>query len=420
MLDVINKTISCVQIPYIVLIIVSVLLIILKDRKGVLFLAAILLMMAWRSFFRISSSRYCCSFLILILGITSYFYFRYRSKNFFFRITAVLVFLFLLSYNVICTYSSYRNLHLFYIQDISKSISAKDQNIYSVISEKEFSRVGYPIKNKLSYESSLTETLEQFSLWGYQLTVIALEKSFAASNSPTVQNNFRNWDIIRKSRLYTNRRKNSVITLYSFKPRPHRLISEYTPDRTGNLIKNGDIEIICTQKDKLARLKKWISQGADYYVPEDIIIPRFDVLLPTWMPFNPDNFPEVFADSESPIKGKYSLHVFLKKDNDHFVFFSNKFLSCTGKLTFAVQNLGDSGYISLSRLDYNSPSTVPAIPDYLYYIFLPDQKACWIESDINSDSFKGEQALFFISGTSISLLVDDIIYVPHQTIAPID
>lgn len=419
MLDVINKTISCVQIPYIVLCIVSVLLIIFRDKKGLLFLAAILLMMAWRSFFRITSSRYCCSFLILILGITSYFYFRYKSKNLFFRITAILAFAFLLTYNIICSYSSYRNLHLYYTQDISQAISAKDQNIYSIISEKEFSRVGYPIKNKLSYESSLEETLEQFSLWGYQLTIIALEKASAAGNSPIFQNNYRNWDIIRKSRLYTNRRKNSVITLYSFKPRAHQLVSEYTPDRTGNLIKNGDIETICSQKDKLARLKKWVSQGADYYVPEDILIPKFDVLLPTWMPFNPDNFPEVYADSESPIEGKYSLHVLLKKDNDCYIYFSNRIPSCAGKLTFAVQNLGDHGYISLSRLDYNSPSTVPVTPNYLYYIFLPDQKAYRIESDINSDSFRGDQALFYISGASMTLLVDDIVYVPHQPEAAI-
>lgn len=151
--NVINHVIKVLLIPYFVLFVISLFFLFLKRKKVFLILISITVFMTfWRTFFEITSSRYCVSFVILsgitiikAISIVSH----EKSQGRCFSLIFLICFIGLFTYNTIKSFSSFEKKYIYDLrEDIAYIAGKQTSNI--IIYENEFSRIT-PLIDKCSF-----------------------------------------------------------------------------------------------------------------------------------------------------------------------------------------------------------------------------------------------------------------------------
>lgn len=142
MLNLLDQTTKCLQIPYFILFVfVCALLLFFKKKFFFILLFLLIFMISWRLCFRINSSRYCISFLlILYLGLAILF--PIVQKRFMINVPVLVIIMGLLFYNSIKLFSGFRNLYQLDLADDVRCILSNSENNCIFIQEKEFFRLG--------------------------------------------------------------------------------------------------------------------------------------------------------------------------------------------------------------------------------------------------------------------------------------
>lgn len=416
------------EYPYLILaIVVMILFLFLSPKKVLFFLLSVLVAITWRSFFNITSSRYCSFFLIIIFLFVCFFL-RSTLNRFhlsrYFCYFVIAIFAGLLTYNTYKLFSPFSNFFIFDIQQAVNHIASSSNSSVIVIDGKEWDRIKNPEKRysqkqiQLKWETNPQETFEkirEYSLWNGKIFLVLAENSGSLFGAPAKSLPLN--ESLRKIQEYKkNKNKTKVFSIYSYSPHglPQYGVNDhhYVYEDVDNLIKNGNIETIQNNSVKRSRLKNLISAGIDYYAPDDTILPENEILLDTWSTdITAESYPKVFADNQNVINGKYSLNIKFEKDSKEPVFFLYKFPSIPGKLRFLAKRIQGNTSFKICRWDFTNTRGF-TVSDSTYYLNLPDDKTYIVTIQVRQSEFIGsdKKSLFYIMGNETNLLIDDISY----------
>lgn len=436
MADAVIKTINCLEIPYLVLALVAAAVSFLLSKKiCIVFFLSVLIALAWRSFFHITSSRYCSFFLIIVLLFVCFFSrTTLRKVHFagFFCLCSIVASAGLFTFNIYKLFSPFKNTFIFDIQQTVNHITTAYDTPIIIIDGKEWDRIRGPEKQeyrqriKLNWETNFKEAFEkirEYSLWNGKVFLVLAENSDSFFGDP--KDDVPSDESMRKIQEFKkNKNKTKVFSIYSYSPNG---LTQYDPvdglyhyGDKDNFIKNGNIETIQESSVKRRRLENIISAGIVFYDRDDTVLPENEIILDTWSSdISEATFPKVYADSKNVINGKYSLNVKFEDNSKVQVFLLNKFSSVPGKLRFLIKRLQGDIMIRISRWDFSNSRGVP-VHDSDYYLNLPDDKTYLVTIPLKETDFTGtdKKSLFYLTGNNVNVLIDDISYIPEQHNSP--
>lgn len=142
MLSSANEIIKCLFVPYICIgAIATFFLVLSKKRVGIVLSVCILFASFWRIIVGVMSSRYCIAlFLYLIVSVCLSFKFVFYKDSTILRSSLSVVLLICLVFNLITSFSRFRNIFYFDInEDLSNMLSFGDTTVF--VEEKDYKRI---------------------------------------------------------------------------------------------------------------------------------------------------------------------------------------------------------------------------------------------------------------------------------------
>ncbi|WP_176013736.1 hypothetical protein [Victivallis sp. Marseille-Q1083] len=373
-------------------------------------------MIIWRGFYGIISERYCCIFLIpcIIIGVFALSKLHQLLHRYHFYPNLIISVLFFLCIGTQIA----KVFHPFpkaFLLDLGKEIEERQINDHGCawfIYDSEYRRLGgskypfvYPLSKEQQGEENLSDIFEQYRYWGKAVYFILPEDT----DSPflTEQKLVLPQGTSLKMEIFyfSNREKSKRLTLYQYLPVSLPLVENIT-ETSGekeNLIENGNMEIMMSSDILRKRLKRWIDDGAVFYDSNSIMLPEYQILLPTWNTLK--EYPEVFADSNCPIEGNYSLHIRFKGLGA--IYLMQKIPACPGVLTFKIKNSEKSSALRLFRYDYASDGKMQ-YPKQVYNFYISDNQSRIVYLNLKDSDYLGEETLFVLEGNDCDFLLDDV------------
>lgn len=421
MINLFEKLIDCVQIPFFFLYLVSIaFLCIFKKRIGLFFLIVFLIGIGWRSLFYISAARYCA--FAIVMGICSVIFAinHLRRKAFKSDIYVWLICLPLLLLNVLKLFSPFNNIYILDAKEELTHLLQKNEENRFFVEQKELKRITSVKDFYLSrsftpdQDKNILNELDEYSLWGHPIYLLLFEKKGKEIDFSSF--NFHKKTSIQKlCEFKTSRKKTKKLSLYLFMP-------SCSPEQENNifydsnsLIANGNFEQPEDKQKTHKKLKRWIESGITFYDSTEHCLPKNDYILETWeTPSSQDSVPLVFSDSQNAINGTHSLNISFPEQKNTLVFLLYKIDSVPGKLSFLVKGLRSETIFSLARWDFTNEMG-KTDPHSIYHFFLTDTKTHLIEIDVNKEDFFGKDAksLFYLTGVNSSFLIDDLSFTPY-------
>ena len=404
MLNVINDTVNCMEFPCAIASLIMLALLGKSRKCFVWFTAAILLMMFWRRYIVVYSTRYSSIFLFFFFIVLAFFLADHKSSPKIKAGVTVLFVLVFLIFNFVKFGSSFRNNYIFDAQESVERINDETKDMLVLIHPKEFNRLGDD--NKILYFSSLDGVMREYSQWGSKVCVLSPEE---LSTQNITGNSFFENRIRKINSFFKNRSHSSHLNIYLL----NSFQAVYNPSDYSfpkdNSIPNGDMEEIENKETIKKQLKYLSSNKISFYDFDSVKLPKHDIMLVTWGKLSNENYPEVFADSENPICGKYSLNVKLKDTSDYGIYFLNRVPASSGKLSFLIKRISGSGTLILNRYNYfPDKDGIYSPPDSLYRIQISDDLPHEIVYYINRANSQDKESLFYLSGANIHFLIDNI------------
>jgi len=387
-----------------------------KRRLGLVFLSSAFLMILWRSFFQISTSRYCAIFivmglLVLIVEIRNIDSYR-RVKT----ATIICICAGLVCYNTIKSFSSFRDIYILDVKEDTRSILHKNHDSKVSINPKEYGRISEGIDNKYisEMETQSSEELEEFlnlnRLWWNGVYLILKEKQHSNLES------FGDGLEVRKvGKWNTNKKKTNIISIYRYQPKAEIVQAGNNDgidsgEDDSNIITNGDIELTENSNTVKKKFSDWIRNGAVFYDSASISFPQATIILPTWT--KPDStYPKVFADSSAPIQGKYSLNVSFGNSSNNTLYFLNYVPNTTGTFSFLVKNLSSPAEFRIARYDFFENGEVRIANRSTRMVLLTDENIYKIRIDSKKENENAYRSVFYLTGNNLNLLIDEISFI---------
>ena len=371
-------------------------------------------MLLWRCFFTITSSRYCISIIAYLLILSAAAAKNQKRKTVFVFGFAALIVLFI--FNVSQSRVSFRNNYIFDIADYIMAYRPKYDETRIFTRFQEFNRLnvlsGGRSNNKsfflLSSKNLISEVVNQYSLSG--IDVLFVERNKDWKDNILLQNQ----DLRAISKHYSASSRNKWTSVFKLIPQTIRPFKTSELKEVNNIIKNGNIEIIKSPSNKNKMMKNWLERGASFYSSDDIKLPEFKELIQGWKEINDSNYPKIYVDADNVINGMYSLHIDLPPNNISNIYFSNRVSTVPGKFSFLVRPISKKNIILVSRYDF-MPGKYGVTPPFSSYIFnIPKDRDCVykIEVPLDEKTIEGEESLFYLFGTNVNIVVDDIEFQP--------
>jgi len=404
MLEVINDTVRCMELPYAIASIVLIASFAKKWKWVVIFVLSLFAMFLWRRFIVVYSTRYSSIFLILFFVLLAFFLKNKTLSNS--RILKTIVILSIISLigsDIIKYNLTFHNNYILCAQDFVTRSLKNDPDAIALIHPKEINRIGESHKRADTYYTSFPSTVKKYSAWGGAVYVVHAESKKKPDSSPDSSGKLKKVcsfikDNSRKSFL-------SVYRYDAFLPLFEK--GSISSDVSSNCITNGDIEILEDSDNQKKKLKYLTSRGLKFYDSETIKIPQYETMLITWGEIDPVPYPEVTVEEKTPLDGKYSLDIKFMDEVRYGVYLFNKIPSKPGTLRFIVKRTGGDGVIYLKRLYYCSRGLISA-PEMYYIISPPDQEIRTVELPLSVDIPDSESSILCIFGSNIHFLIDDI------------
>ena len=226
MITVFNQCARCLLEPYAVLFVLFGIMLICSKKITVFYISVLCFALAvlWRSIFLISSSRYCAMFLLVIPIAASYIAKDY-TKGYWGSIITLILGVFLLFYNTISVFASFRNNYIFDVREDIAELSQNNPEAVFFIPRKEMNRISDFDKHisgpRIEYASSPLEMgsiqpfFEQYDFGQKDSFFIIPEK--AGSHSDQAANFMLGSKTIHRreiGRYYTNKQKRKKLSFY--------------------------------------------------------------------------------------------------------------------------------------------------------------------------------------------------------------
>lgn len=370
-------------------------------------------MILWRSFFSLTASRYCSSFIVYLIILSSTFYcnsVRNKGKIAFLGIACISLYV----YNGLETKSSFRNVYIVDIVETLQRYAPSYSGSRIFTSYKEFNRLNVLLpgeKRIFKTENySFQEIADKYSFSGYNLLLI--ENNTSRVDAQVIYPETTRFRMI--SKFNTNAKKNKWIPIYQFFSQELPLYNPKFSHKVNNLISNGDIERVLPRNQNKRLLGDWISQGVDFYDSDDIHLPQFNSLFQTWKQIDDLSYPRVYVDSDNVLSGSHSLHIILPKNNVSNIYFSNRIKTTEGTLSFLVKAFSQSE-ILVSRYDFIPPKhgTTPPFSTFVYRI--NPNNTYKIMIPLRKETIEGTESVYYLYGKNVDILIDDIEFSPQQS-----
>lgn len=410
---VISKTINSLQIPYFILTVIILSIFLLRPSKTTFLLIGIAFyLFTWRLFFDITSSRYCASFLVYGIVTLSVFAKKIKKNR---PVTHLILlgFLILATYNTSKAQGSFRNIYIYDAKNLIQGLSTQKGRPLFMIEGKEFNRLKVKDSNNadmiIAWKPdcrTVSEILNKYSLSGIEIYIVTRNNVY---NDKTVTLPIGT-RLRHEALFYTDHQKKKNLSFYHYTPNHVLPYTDLVSNRkvSNNIIKNGDIETVLSHEQTVRSIKKWIDQGATFYVSDDIKLPHFKELLETWRTIDRSSCPFVYADSENVINGSYSLRIILPHANRSNILLSNRIKTEPGFLSFLVKPMSNKCEFVVSRFDF-MPGKFGIIPPFSSYTFRLSTKEYYlIEIPLDNATINGTETLFCIMGNDLDILIDDI------------
>lgn len=184
-METITKIGNCLTTPYVIIVAIIVTLSLLKRIKiNRVIIFIFVFSLTWRFFFKISSSRYCCNFLILFFicfGITL----QKIVKDKYSSLATRLILCILLPYNIIDSLYSSQNTFILDCNEYLRSNLIEKDSVF-LIDSREYSRIQENIKNMqkrfdLSSHTVFESIIGKYSFWKCDGYYVIYEKKGSRS-----------------------------------------------------------------------------------------------------------------------------------------------------------------------------------------------------------------------------------------------
>ena len=347
-----------------------------KNNFRFILFAVLIVMISWRSFFLLTSSRYCASFILLSFITIGVFFVSAAHNGIKYHI--FVVFAIILLQTIKC-YSGHRDVYIYDIKDEISALSPQSDSAF-LIYNKETTRI--------SASCDIEE--DPIILGAGSIYEITKEKK---DNGKYLGSFFINKQKTKRAYIKIRKKETSVIAV--------------APPALDSLIINGDIEKQYDNKSNIPPIvHRLIREGATIYSSKEIILPQFQELLPS---VYHDGYPIIFADPTDAIDGLYSLNVENYKDG--CVFFFNRFENSPGQLSFYIKNLNGISSVVLGHNDFEEGQygrKIRSKVDKTIYLF--DNKVHHVSIPFVSSDYAGPVSLFFLLSNKSHFLLDNICY----------
>ena len=235
MLNVVNQIINAVQIPFFILLIMIGGILFLSKRKAFyLFFITVSFMLFWRLFFNINASRYCVSFLIILVCSLAISLKDFRCHTHLSNTIICIVSVCFLVFNFIKLFSGFRDVYWFDLRDDMSNILFNDFNDIVFVLEKDYNRIhvtNAPIPDRqliyidppLSYDELTSFYSKYFGIYNYLKddSYFFVPQKKNENISDKIDNGVLTFKEIRH---YRTNRKTSIYSIYYHPPTPPRLL----------------------------------------------------------------------------------------------------------------------------------------------------------------------------------------------------
>ena len=362
------------------------------------------------------SSRYYSAFVII-----SFLLWIVIQKNHVFRTKPVLPFLLFLIIFGFETSKDLRassNNYYYCLFDTVSKINRQAEDSPIFINElesarfiffKEIRSISYP-KNDLSF---LQKLISEYYFYGVPTYCLIDCPKKELSNLDKILSASRiQYSTIANCTFGKNNSKNYSILKLDTTNSVYAGIDSTIFDPKDSLIENGDMEISAPNTTVRNLTKKWIDEGAVFYTNNDVVLPRFRILLNTATQYPDKNFPIFFLDNTDPINGKYSLHADLKQVLAVPIYLLNTIPSQSMVLTFKIKSLSDKMFFELFKYDYKNNEKVQS--EKINYFYLKDNLTHEYYVYYDNSDFSGDSTLFILRSSESEFLLDDVACYPSD------
>ena len=391
------KTIDCIGYPLFTLCIIYMSFAKTKKRKELIYLVLLIIIsIIWRCVYNISSSRYSCIFLLYAFLIILF-----CNQNRICIKKKIIISCILIWQTIDC-FEGYSNLYIYDIKEAIENL-AKD-NKAVLIDSREYARLRYS-NNPYCFDyefdnNGLENKIEYFRYWNEPLYLVC---KTTKSNEIDIPKGY--YISSKKICFSTSKNNKKHINLCQVTKKDY---SQNCNTDKNNQIYNGDIEQIASHSEKVHRFEKWINNGASFYSKESFPIPKHSQLLPYWSTkFEKLTYPIVYADSNNPIDGKYSLRLIFRKESS--VFCMNMLKKNNALFSFNIRNNGKRSFATITMSYYNQDNSwINQKSLIYYYIPLHNKETRHYDIIFRQEDFIGEKGIIELRGNNIDWSVDNL------------
>ena len=372
-----------------------------RERKTILVFLLVIMMIGWRIFSPVQSSRYY-SFLIFVTLLFFSLYFK-KKHNLLLPAAICLFYLFFQTYKLIHRPKD------FYNSDIFQWVQREEKRTRPVFFSSSYFKqrlITLEDSTHLFFIDRFTdptffELFYSYYFFSDKLFFITRPKRDSFDNSYL-------FDEKRlKPEAHFVSKHTNMANIYSYsKGTPLSLSPDSSPHDVIHLF-DGTNSHVLTSENILAKYGYFIKRGADFFTNKDLRLPEHDILINTWDELSPSNHPLISLENDASDPNKSRLHVVIRKKGAVYLF--KKIPVSSGSLSFRITFSGGINTFYITHYDYIGNQLFPSKQIFLFKIC--DKEPHDICIPFDRSIFNGDMTMFLISGESLDFYLDNMSFI---------
>lgn len=387
------KSLECINYVLVAIVILSL----IKNKKNELFFVEIsfFFSFAWRLFIGTQSSRYSL-ILVFYSILISVWFFKNSNKRF----LVIFVFLFLIIFQTIDTFASYRDNYIFLLKDNLSYLNKNNPKSAFIVDSKEYDRLkDLKIQYYFEYDDRKTneENQRDYLFWGF--------KFFFVSKCDTIFLPSKNDKTCTIGHFLTNKKRMRSIDVLELEANQLKEATGALPPTEKNLIRNGNFEKRLSKRTEIITEWSALENQDEYW--RDAILPEHEYLFQSHKILKKMVHPFASLTDQNPIEGKNSLSV--KYKGASILYLMNIVKADEAILSFLIKSIESDCVIEIVRWDFKKDDRWINTPCNCK-ILIPNNKLYRISIPFRKSDFKGSETLFGLKSSNSNIRIDCIEY----------